>query len=268
MDLSRAKVRTHDRLPPLPRDADLFDERRARGRRQLRARARASAPREGRARHGQDPPRRGDRRVAGRRAHRVEREEHDQGARRPLRLRHGAAPLRLALRRRRREGHPPLHQARPARPRAEERDAGRPAHRRGRQGRPRVPERSAPRARPHALPRHRDGRRDRREGAPRRRHHEQQREGAARRVPSPVRVPLHRLPRSSVHAARGRRAPPRALAEPRRADDEGLLRDPREQAPPQAPVDERAHRLDRRPPPRGRRRGEARPDAPRSSARS
>ena len=108
---------SHDRVSPLPRHRALPHERRARGRGQLRARARAPAARQRRARHRQDAPRRGDRRGARRRAHPLARQEHDARAGRALRLRHGPAPLRLALRRRRRQRHPPLHQARPARAR-------------------------------------------------------------------------------------------------------------------------------------------------------
>ncbi len=78
-------------------------QRGPRGRRQLRARARAAAPRQGRARHRQDAARRGHRRGLRRRAHRLARQEHHPRPGRPLRLRHGAAPLRLALRRRRRQ---------------------------------------------------------------------------------------------------------------------------------------------------------------------
>ena len=48
----------------------------------------------------------------GPRAHPLARQVDDARAGRPLRLRHRAAPLRRALRRRRRQGHPPLHQAR------------------------------------------------------------------------------------------------------------------------------------------------------------
>ena len=161
MDFRR--FRGTDSLPHLPGP---------RGRGQLRARARAAAAGERRARHRQDAARRGHRRGARPAAHPLAVKSHHPRAGRPLRLRHRAAPLRLALRRRRREGHPPLHQARArwaqafAAPRA--RGA---ADRRGRQGRPRVPQRPAPRARPDALPRHRDRRRDRRARAPGRGHH-------------------------------------------------------------------------------------------------
>ena len=48
----------------------------------------------------------------GTRAHSLARQVDDARAGRPLRLRHRAAPLRRPLRRRRRQGHPPLHQAR------------------------------------------------------------------------------------------------------------------------------------------------------------
>ena len=41
-------------------------------------------------------------------------------------------------------------------------------------------------------------------------HHHQQREGAARRLPAPLRLPLHRLPRPGADEAHRARAPPRA----------------------------------------------------------
>ena len=50
-------------------------------------------------------------------------------------------------------------------------------------------------------------RRGRGQGAPGRDHHVEQREGAARRLPAPLRVPLHRVPGAAADAGDRRRAP-------------------------------------------------------------
>ena len=75
--------------------------------------------------------------------------------------------------------------------------AGGAADRRGRQGRHRVPERPAARARPHGVLRLRDAQLVKAQAPPDRVHHHQQREGAARRVPAPLLLPLHPLPRQA-----------------------------------------------------------------------
>ena len=89
------------------------------------------------------------------------------------------------------------------------RAAPRAADRRGRQGRPRVPERPAARARRDALHGLRDERRGGREAAAGRDHHLEQREGAAGRVPAPLRLPLHRVPGQGADEADHRGAPSR-----------------------------------------------------------
>ena len=150
---------------------------------------------QGRAGHRQDaaraPRRRGARHADGLVAHQVD----HQGGRRPLRLRHGPAPERRALRRRRRRDIRRYIKLGPLGRAFAAAAAPRAADRRGRQGRPRVPERPAARARRDALHGARDRRRGRRDAAAGRDHHLEQREGAARRVPAPLRLPLHRVPR-------------------------------------------------------------------------
>ena len=128
-------------------------------------------------------------------AHQVD----DQGAAGPLRIRRGVAAARLAAGRRARRRHRALHQARRAVGGVRGRRAGGGADRRDRQGRHRVSERSAARARPDGVLRLRDAADDPRAAPAARRHHAQQREGAARRVPAPLLLPLHPLPR---HARR------------------------------------------------------------------
>ena len=83
--------------------------------------------------------------------------------------------------------------------------AARAADRRDRQGRHRISQRPPARTRPHGVPRLRD-RRDGARGAPAdRRHHLQQREGIARRVPAAVLLPLHPLSRLARRCARSSR---------------------------------------------------------------
>ena len=83
------------------------------------------------------------------------------------------------------------------------------ADRRDRQGRHRVPERPPARTRPHGVLRLRDRRDDQGEAAPDRDHHLQQREGAAGRLPAPLLLPLHQVPRCRDDEPDRRRAFPR-----------------------------------------------------------
>ena len=99
-------------------------------------------------------------------------------------------------------------------------------------------------------------------------HHVEQREGAARRVPAPLRVPLHRVPRPRADGARSSRVHHPDIDRPRarqRARD--VLRAARDAAAAQEAVDARADRLDLRAQEGGRRPRDASAAASRSSAR-
>ena len=98
-------------------------------------------------------------------------------------------------RRRARQGHPQLHRQGRAVAGVHRRRAGGAPDRRDRQGRHRVPERPAARNRPDGVLRLRDARARQGEAPAARLHHLQQREGAARRVPAPLLLPLHQVPR-------------------------------------------------------------------------
>ncbi len=76
--------------------------------------------------------------------------------------------------------------------------------RRDRQGRHRVPQRPPARARPDGVPRLRDRRDGQGEGPADRHHHFEQREGAAGRLPAPLLLPLHPLPRCGDDGANRR----------------------------------------------------------------
>ena len=139
---------------------------------------------------------------ARRAADRMARQVDHQGAAGPLRIRRGVAAARQPARRRARARHPQLHQARQAVGRLRRRRAPGAADRRDRQGRHRVPQRPAAGTRSHGVLRLRD-RRDRQGAAAADRHHHlEQREGAAGRVPAPLLLPLHPLPRSPRRCGR------------------------------------------------------------------
>ena len=105
---------------------------------------------------------------------------------------------------------------------------GRAPDRRDRQGGHRVPERPAAGARPDGVLRLRDRRDGPRQDAADRRHHLEQREGAAGRLPAPLLLPLYPLPRRGDADADRRGAFPahQAAADPGGAD--AVLRDPRD----------------------------------------
>ena len=102
--------------------------------------------------------------------------------------------------------------------------AGRAADRRDRQGRHRVPERPAARDRPDGVLRLRDARARQGEAPAARLHHLEQREGAARRVPAPLLLPLHQVPRRRDDEADRRRALPEPQEGAARRRAEELLR--------------------------------------------
>ena len=83
------------------------------------------------------------------------------------------------------------------------------ADRRDRQGRHRVSERPVARARSHGVLRLRDRREHQGEAAPDRDDHLEQREGIAGRLPAPLLLPLHQVPRRRHHEPDRRRALPR-----------------------------------------------------------
>ena len=111
----------------------------------------------------------------------------------------------FAARRRARLRHPQLHPARQAVGGVHRRRAAGAADRRDRQGRHRVSQRSAARTRSHGILRLRDRRDDQGRAPADRRHHLQQREGTAGRLPAPLLLPLHPLPRHRDDAARSSR---------------------------------------------------------------
>ena len=125
----------------------------------------------------------------------------------------------------------------------ESRDAGGGADRRDRQGRHRVSERPAARARPHGVLRLRDAA-DGPGAAPAAGgHHLQQREGAARRVPAPLLLPLHQVPRQGDDEAHRRRAFPGTEEGAAQGGAGGLLRAARGAGAEEEAVDLGAARL-------------------------
>ena len=104
------------------------------------------------------------------------------------------------------------------------RRAGGAADRRDRQGRHRVPERPAARDRPDGVLRLRDARADQGQAPAAGLHHLEQREGAARRVPAPLLLPLHQVPRRRDDEADRRRPLPEPEEGAARRGAEELLR--------------------------------------------
>ena len=92
------------------------------------------------------------------------------------------------------QGHPQLHRQGQSVGGVRERRAAGAADRRDRQGGHRISERSAARARSDGVLRLRDARDRARQASAGHRHHQQQREGTARRVPAALLLPLHPLP--------------------------------------------------------------------------
>ena len=147
--------------------------------------------------------------VAGRARPAVLRVAHQvdhQGAARALRIRRRFAPAGFAARRRAGQGHPQLHQAGDAVGGLRLGRSGGAADRRDRQGGYRVSQRPPARARPDGVLRLRDPGDDRGQAPPGGDHHLEQREGAARRFPPALLLPLHPLPRARHHGA-DRRGP-------------------------------------------------------------
>jgi hypothetical protein len=104
---------------------------------------------------------------------------------------------------------------------------------------------------------------------PDRGHHLEQRKGTARRVPAPLLLPLHQVPRSRHDAGDHRRPLPRHPENPGQQGDGYLLRSPRCPGPQEEALDQRTARLAEAAPERrhAARRPAAR-DPPRRSRRS
>src|SRR6185312_17535018 len=98
-------------------------------------------------------------------------------------------------------------------------------------------------ARPHGVLRLRDRRDDQGGAASDRDDHLEQREGAARRVPAPLLLPLHQVPRARDDAEDRRRALSAHQAEAGQRGAERLLPDPRSARPQEEAVDQRIARL-------------------------
>ena len=84
-----------------------------------------------------------------------------------------------------------------------------------------------------------------------RRHHLEQREGAARRLPAPLLLPLYQIPRPRDDAGDHRRPFPRHPEDAGREGDGHLLPGPRRARPQEEAVDQRADRLAEAAAPRG-----------------
>src|SRR5438270_770373 len=252
MEAKRAgrPLRCADGISQVPRHGQVPHFLGARVGGQLRPGAGAAAARARRAGDREDAARRGHRVRLGLAPDPLAREVHHAGAGRALRLRHGPAPVRLAIRRRRRQGHPALHQARAARAGVRLARPGRAPHRRDRQGRSGVPQRPLARAGPDAVRRHRDGRRGDRARASRDGDHLERGEGAAGRISAPLRLPLHRVPREGLDGAHRPRPPSRPGPEAARSDPAGVLFVARRRRAAETAFDQRADRLDSGPAPR------------------
>ncbi len=235
--------RPHASTDQVPRHRQLHRHARPEAGGERRGHAEAPAARQGRARHRQDHARRRGRPGHGHAAAAVAHQVHHQGAARPVRIRRGESPARQPAGRRARQGHPPLHRQGRAVAGLHRRPAGGAAHRRDRQGRHRVSERPAARDRPHGVLRLRNARVDQGQAPAGRVHHLQQREGTARRLPAPLLLPLHQVPRRRHDEGHHRCALPRP--EERAADfgDEDLLRRAQPAGPEEEAVDLRTARL-------------------------
>ena len=168
---------------------------------------------------------------------------HDQSAARALRIRRRHAAARLATRRRTRQRHPQLHQKRQALARVRVGEARRAVDRRNRQSGHRIPQRPAAGTRPHGVLRLRNRRNGEGETPPGHRHHVEQRKGTAGRVPAPLLLPLHQLPRSRNDAGDRRRALSRDQKRTREGSDGHLLRRPQSAGPEEEAVDVGTDRL-------------------------
>ena len=164
-------------------------------------------------------------------ADRVAHQVHHQGAAGPVRIRRGVPPARRPAGRRARARHRQLHRPRQAVGRVRGRRAGGAADRRDRQGRYRVPQRPAAGTRSHAVLRLRDPQDGGGEAAPGGDHHLEQREGAAGRLPAPLLLPLHPLPRPRDDGADRPRALSRHPQGPDARGAERVLPDPRGAGP-------------------------------------